>query len=180
MSKSGNTLLSEIPTLDEPLAMLAACHGRVRAFCNTLLRLADYLPEHGADQQAQQAARNILRYFDVAAPKHHADEEQDLFPALMYALADRDDPDAAALRTTIASLLAEHVELHGLWLQLRTPLIQIATGKSAVLPMATTFASRYQAHADQEEAEVFQAAELLLDAEMIEQISGAMTTRRRD
>lgn len=35
------------------------------------------------DVQAQAAAAQILRYFNVAAPLHHQDEDEDLFPALL-------------------------------------------------------------------------------------------------
>ncbi|WP_204313425.1 hemerythrin domain-containing protein, partial [Klebsiella michiganensis] len=75
--------------------------------CATLAKLSAHLPSHGADEQARQAARNIMRYFDVAGPHHHADEEEDLFPLLMV--------EGQRLRSpvveVIASLLDEHRSL---------------------------------------------------------------------
>ena len=51
--------------------------------CWTLLfRLRDHLRAHGADEQARQAARDVMRYFDQAAPQHHQDEELHVFPAV--------------------------------------------------------------------------------------------------
>ena len=47
-----------------PLEMLAACHGRVEAQCATLRRLVAHLAAHGADEQARDAARAVMRYFD--------------------------------------------------------------------------------------------------------------------
>ena len=47
-----------------PLEMLAACHGRVQHQCATLQRLLPHLQRHGADRDAQDAARAIMRYFD--------------------------------------------------------------------------------------------------------------------
>ena len=72
---------------EAPLEMLAACHGRVHKQCETLGRLAAHLPTHGSDTAAQQAATAVMRYFDTAARDHHADEEEDLFPALLDAMA---------------------------------------------------------------------------------------------
>ena len=69
------------PTFDDPLEMLHACHGRILGQCDTLKKLTAYLPVHGCDQQARQAAQNILRFFDSAGHFHHQDEEENLFPA---------------------------------------------------------------------------------------------------
>ena len=84
------------PSFDDPLGMLRACHGRIERQLVTLDRLERHLPEHGADADAQAAAAAILRYFDNAAPNHHADEEASVFPRLLARA-----PDA---RELIASL----------------------------------------------------------------------------
>ena len=63
---------------EDPLAMLSACHERVERQCRTLTRLLPHLAQHGADAQAREAGQAVLRYFDEAAPNHHADEEDDL------------------------------------------------------------------------------------------------------
>ncbi|MBM3387317.1 MAG: hemerythrin domain-containing protein, partial [Betaproteobacteria bacterium] len=90
---------------EAPLHMLAACHTRVEKQCHTLERLQAHLPEHGSDAQAQEAAGAVLRYFDSAARHHHEDEEQDLFPALLEAMA---GSDAVCIRELTSALLAEH------------------------------------------------------------------------
>jgi len=48
-----------------------------------LERLARRLDKCSPDADAVQAARDITRYFDVAGPAHHEDEEWHLFPALI-------------------------------------------------------------------------------------------------
>ena len=88
---------------EAPLEMLAACHGRVHKQCETLGRLAAHLPTHGSDTAAQQAATAVMRYFDTAARDHHADEEEDLFPALLEAMA---GSDAVCLRALTDGLVA--------------------------------------------------------------------------
>ena len=77
------------PSFDDPLGMMAACHRRIERQLATLSRLQRHLPENGCDADARAAARGILRYFDAAAPNHHADEEESLFPRLEQALAVR-------------------------------------------------------------------------------------------
>ena len=53
-------------------------------------RLPAWVAEHGVDADAVAGARRVARYFDSAAPLHHADEELDLFPLLAS------DPPAAS------------------------------------------------------------------------------------
>ena len=59
------------PSFNTPLEMLAECHRRVEAQCATLKRLVPHLAEKGPDQASREAAAAIMRYFDLAAPKHH-------------------------------------------------------------------------------------------------------------
>jgi pyridoxamine 5'-phosphate oxidase len=40
------------------------------------------MPKLGADIDAQQTAKSVLQYFNIAAHQHHKDEEHDLLPML--------------------------------------------------------------------------------------------------
>lgn len=174
-----DSLLPAIPSIsDEPLEMLEACHGRVRAFTETLRKLVPHLEKHGADAEAAQAATNILRYFDLAAPKHHQDEEVDLFPMLLAAA-----PDDAELAAAIAGLRAEHLQMADLWLQVRELLMMVGEGRMADLArnnLAERFADCYQRHAAAEEAGVFAAAQRLLSPAQLAQLGLSMAARRQD
>ena len=64
----------------EPIEMLYACHGKVRRFCNQVAMLSDYIAENGCNQVVLQTIRQIAQYFNVAAPLHHEDEEENFFP----------------------------------------------------------------------------------------------------
>ena len=101
---------------EQPFEMLEACHERVERMLGLIERLAGHLSEAGADASARQAARDVMRYFDRAAPNHHEDEERHVFPALRAlgqgALADR--------------LHADHEAMAGLWAALRTALAALA------------------------------------------------------
>src|SRR4051794_27833306 len=98
------------PDFDHPLELLAACHERIADRIDTLERLIAHLPEHGCDEQAQQAAANVIRYFDSAGEHHHEDEERDLFPAIERASGENRD----AL-TLIARLREDHTKMRALW-----------------------------------------------------------------
>jgi len=160
-----------------PLEMLSACHGRVERQCQTLQRLAEHLLSHGCDVQAQQAAQAVLRYFDTAAQDHHADEEQDLFPALLESVA---ASDPICLRDLVQTLLAEHGRIAQLWQALRQPLGALALGRHEPLTaeQVETFVSAYRAHIEREENELLPLAARLLDDAALERIGRAMRLRR--
>jgi len=174
--KSDNLLVKPAPSFDEPIEMLKACHERITAQCATLGKLAAHLPAHGADEQARQAARNIMRYFDIAGPHHHADEEQDLFPVLIEASARLGSP----VGERIASLLDEHRVLDASWAQLRTVLADIAEGRTRLLEPAQVadFVGAYRSHIAVEEREIFPFAETCLDRQQLATLSAAMVARR--
>lgn len=91
---------------EAPLELLSACHRRAKSQCATLRRLVAHLLAHGVDEEARTAAANVLRYFDISARHHHADEEEDVFPALIESMA---GSDAVCLREMIEGLKADTV-----------------------------------------------------------------------
>ncbi|MGC4059915.1 MAG: hemerythrin domain-containing protein [Aquabacterium sp.] len=144
---------------------------KIRRFADLTLRLNAHLAAHGPDQQAQDAAQSILRYFDIAAPLHHEDEEADLFPALRQL-----DPVHAG--SAIDQLAAEHAELHALWHSVRGWLQCTAQGQACATPdTVDAFAQRHLAHAQAEEDKVYPAA-AMLDAATLRRLSDAMVRRR--
>jgi hemerythrin-like domain-containing protein len=162
---------------EAPLEMLAACHVRIERQCSTLKRLAEYLPDHGSDTQARQAARSVMRYFDTSAIQHHADEEEDLFPALIESMA---GSDAVCIRAMVSGLSADHRELESRWRILRDTLIRIESGESAALSGedVDAFTSLYQQHIQREEDELLPMAGRLLGDADIQRIGQAMRRRR--
>lgn len=169
-----NLFAEPAASFDEPIALLSACHDRVRHYAGLALKLAQYLPEHGADQQAREAASSILRYFDVAAPLHHQDEEEDLFPLL----AERGDDMLKAL--VGITMFEQHVELAALWQQVRACLLAIAAGESSDFPLAlaTEFSQRYPAHALIEDEQIYPFAAQLLSEEELAELGRHMAARR--
>ena len=168
-----------LPGMDSPIEMLAACHQKVRHFARLSSQLAVYLDNKGADAMAQETARNILRYFDIAGPLHHQDEEQDLFPALRAAArASGDAPAARALCGAIDEVQAEHVVLDGLWADVRNWLERVELGYPDQAPEGVEiFAVQYPMHAGREEAEIYVHASLLTESQLA-RIGRRMSERR--
>lgn len=163
---------ADAATFDDPLAMLVACHGRIRKQLATLARLQSHLPEHGHDADARAAARAIMRYFDSAAVHHHEDEEASLLPRLLARV-----PETRALASR---LVAEHRALAESWRRLRPLLSGIASGQRAVLPPKLVFevTEAYEAHIAIEEAELIPLAQDVLSPDEIAAIGREMAGRR--
>lgn len=160
-----------------PLEMLSACHHRVERQCATLRRLVLHLAGHGADEDARTAAAAVMRYFDTSAKDHHADEETDLFPALVESMA---GSDAVCIRDLIASLTLDHRALESHWQRLRAVLGQVAAGVSPPLASADVepFISLYERHIAREEGELLTMAARLLGDEALDRVGRAMRERR--
>ncbi|MFO1225974.1 hemerythrin domain-containing protein [Roseateles sp.] len=155
---------------EAPFEMLAACHGRVRRTLDTLLRLQAHARAHGADEQARQAAADVARYFDVAAPAHHQDEELHIVPRLR-----------AAGRGDLADqLLSDHATLSAEWQALRVQLQALAAGQAFRLERdaCLRFARLYEAHAALEDEVIFPLASLGLTPTEILSMGEEMSTRR--
>ena len=162
---------------EAPLEMLSACHGRVEKQCQTLLRLLPHLAAKGADQAARVAARNVMRYFDTSAQHHHADEEEDLFPALLRSAP---PADRAQLSELIDLLLVEHQELGGAWARLRVQLEAVAQGDAGALDGAAVglLVARYREHIVREEAQLLPFAARVLNLAQLDKVGQAMRLRR--
>ena len=159
---------------EAPFEMLAACHERVERSLTLLERLGEHLQRNGADTQARDAARDVMRYFDLAAPHHHEDEERHVLPALRASgqgdLADR--------------IAADHRAMSAAWVLVREDLAAVVQGHaSAVIgdvPRARwrDFAALYRAHAALEDASAFPAAAARLDAAAQRAMGDEMARRR--
>lgn len=163
---------------EQPFEMLEACHERVQRSLALLQRLVDHVDRNGHDADSRSAARDVLRYFDIAGPHHHEDEERHLFPRL------RDHPDAR-VREAVATLAQDHARLHALWQRLRAVLL---TWRDAEAPppisaaeraLVNDFVTAYERHIPLEESVVYPAARPLFDERALQTIGAEMAARRR-
>ncbi|MFN3438726.1 MAG: hemerythrin domain-containing protein [Acidovorax sp.] len=173
---------------DDPFAMLQACHERVQRTLALLARLRAHVLQHGADNNARQAARDVLRYFDIAAPLHHQDEELHVFPLLMAGAS-------AEVQALVQRLRTDHAHMTADWAAARAPLQALvdwvpdgdvgdggglnptvfSPDDSAALDR---FAIRYADHMQAEEGVAYPAALQLLPPESLSAMGREMAARR--
>jgi hemerythrin-like domain-containing protein len=165
-----------VATIEQPFEMMQACHQRLHRMLALLDKLRAHLPVHGADDQARQAARDIMKYFDQAAPQHHLDEEVHVFPPLLA----RGD---AATAEVVCRLQQDHLQMESGWARARAVLDAIAQGQlQALAPSQAAdvdaFAALYQSHIEAEEGVAYPAAQALLDEATVRAMGQEMAARR--
>jgi len=165
---------------DQPLQMWLDCHQRIARMNALLQRLVDHLKHHPIGKDAKVTAASIRRYFDEAAPRHHDDEEIDLFPRLLDKLRAQADPAAEAVAAAIAALLADHREMHDLYQTLRAQLLRLEAGDDPHFDdvQIMLFVSKYRAHIEIEDGVLAPALKRMLRARDLKAIGRAMAARR--
>lgn len=165
--------------LDSPIELLEACHEKVRRFAKLAQRIALHIEKSEIDSQAQEAAESVLRYFTIAAPLHHRDEEEDLFPALKnLSLETLGEKPIKDLHATIQELESEHITLGMLWSEIEHWLKDIIEKKPQPAPTCLDeFAAKYINHANREEKDIYPYA-LRLTQETLHTMGVNMAQRR--
>ncbi|MDP2987535.1 hemerythrin domain-containing protein [Hydrogenophaga sp.] len=164
---------------EAPFEMLGACHERVERMLGLLAKLQQHVLLRGWDESVASAARDVMRYFDQAAPLHHEDEERHVFPPL---LAGED----AALRLIVQSLQQDHRDMEVAWAAAREVLASVAQapapGWAHFSPLETAtltdFTRLYNRHLREEDGLVYPAARAGLSPEALEAMSADMMRRR--
>ena len=162
---------------DDPVEIWLACHERVLRFCSLMHRLNDHVGTEGANADARVTANSIRRYFNEAAPRHHEDEEVDLFPRLRARL--RSD-ELATLAPTLASIEEDHATTAELWKAMDERLARIEAGERALLDPALVdrWTALYQHHIQAEEQVILPALRRALTAADWKAAGHAMAARR--
>lgn len=165
------------PGWDDPVGLMTACHRRIEGFLQTLCFAAQNWGGRMLSPQEREALQRSLRYFREAAPKHTADEEEDLFPLLVES--------APEVAVPVGRLEADHrraSELHDDVEALGQEWIRRGTLREAELTAfrkATgELESLYAEHIRVEESEVFPRAGHALREEQLEAMGRRMAARR--
>lgn len=163
---------------EQPFEMLDACHERVERMLRLLGKLREHAKTHGADAQARDAARDVMRYFDQAGPHHHEDEERHVFPPL---LAQRDP----AVLAVVIRLKQDHREMVVMWAQVRAALSALVEtgdgwpGFSAEDQQRfDAYDALYRRHLLEENSVVYPAARSVIRGEALLAMSADMMGRR--
>jgi hypothetical protein len=145
--------------IDTPLDGFSRCHLGIL----TKLAAAAELPQLiAAADKARHVAADMLSLFESSVLEHHADEEKDLFPAVLGSATpgeEREQVERMAQRLT-----AEHRAIEALWERLKPAVKAMAHGRPGELDAeAMEDLSRlYLAHARFEEQNFLPLAQQIL------------------
>ena len=164
-----------------PIGLLSDCHRRIERFLQALQSVASQAAGGPLGGAQRTALENALKYFREAAPKHTADEEDDLFPQLRKLAS----PRAAAVLAEVDHLEADHKTADA-WHRQVDQLCQRWLRENA-LPkqeladlnhLLVSLSDLYRAHIAVEEERVFPAARAELSAAELQSIGRSMASRR--
>jgi hemerythrin-like domain-containing protein len=147
------------PEMERPLDTFSRCHtgivGHLTAL-NDLPVLAE------AAERARAVAASNLALFREAVLEHHADEEKELFPAVVRSA--RPGEEATAVAALVHELTRQHRAIEALWKQLEPAVRDVARGARANLDAAAIheLVASYLEHAAFEEMEFLPLAQEIL------------------
>ncbi|UCE30577.1 MAG: hemerythrin domain-containing protein [Burkholderiales bacterium] len=144
---------------DEPIEDFSRSHAGILAHLEALDRLPGLI-EPAA--QARQIAETALRFFDEAVLEHHADEERELFPAVLRSA--KPGAEAQRVRQITERLIDEHRRIEKAYRELEPELRRIAKGRDTTLDAGLLHAlvMRYGEHARYEEQELLPLSQEIL------------------
>lgn len=166
---------------DAPLGLLSDCHRRIERFLSVIATIARVRAGGVLPEPDRQALEGALRYFDTAAPRHSADEEESLFPRLR----DRGDADSRSALDALARLEADHrvaerhhQAVHALGTRWLSDGTLPADDAAALGEHMAALERLYSQHIAVEDRELFPAAGRLLSADELRAIGREMAARR--
>lgn len=143
----------------EPLTGFSRCHlgilSRLQAF--------EELPGlQAAAAQARTIANDTLALFHHAVAAHHADEERELFPAVLRSA--RGGQEAEEVQAMTQRLIVEHRQIEAMWKKLEPAVKAVARSQSVDLDLDAVeeLVHAYSMHALFEEEHFLPLAETIL------------------
>lgn len=154
-----NTNATAARVNDSPLNTFANCHAGI---LRHLADLGDLPMLLAPAQRARRIAEEALGFFRAAVFEHHAEEEAELFPAVLKSAAAGEERERVQAITE--RLSREHRAVEALWKALEPGLKQVAKGHDSQLETADLerLVQQYTAHAAFEEAEFLPLAQQIL------------------
>ena len=163
---------------DEPFEMLIACHERVQRMLDLLDRARIHALTKGCDANLNSAFTDVMRYFDLAAPQHHLDEELHVFPIV---LAKGNQSQKEIVRV----LIQDHETMAHLWQNVRSILSKvIQTPRDLPVfshrdnALIDDFRNAYAKHISNEELSIYPASTEYMTQNDFASMSEEMKVRR--
>ncbi|MBL8359204.1 MAG: hemerythrin domain-containing protein [Rubrivivax sp.] len=144
---------------DAPIQAFSNCHEGITAQLHELARLPALV---ASAKQARAIAQALLAFFRDVVMEHHAEEERELFPAVLASAAAGEEHDRIA--AIVTRLTAEHRRVEAAWQALEPAIKRAARGEDAALDGADVAAlvADYRGHAGYEEAQFLPLAQQIL------------------
>ena len=163
---------------DEPFEMLIVCHERVQRMLDLLDRARIHALTKGCDANLNSAFTDVMRYFDLAAPQHHLDEELHVFP-IVLAKGNQSQKELVAL------LIQDHETMAHLWQSVRSILSEVLQTPRD-LPVFShrdnalidDFRNAYAKHISNEELSIYPASTEYMTQNDFASMSEEMKVRR--
>lgn len=163
---------------EAPLELLVSCHDKILLFSSALDKLSQALKEDGWNSQHKASAEQIRRYFNIAGPEHHLDEEKHLFPAIIALDPEFKQPQSLEIVQLINRLIKEHVETDVLWESLDTMLAEQSEDFDTLEELARQFALDMHEHARIENEIVFPFVKTHINDTELKKMGAEIAQRR--
>jgi hemerythrin-like domain-containing protein len=143
----------------EPLADFSQCHVGILSKLEAFKELPAL---QAAAAQARTVAAQTLALFEDAVCEHHADEERELFPAVLRSAMRGEESDFA--QAMVLRLTAEHRHIETLWKKIEPAVKAVAKSRAVDLDLAAveSLVRAYTAHARFEEEHFLPLAQTVL------------------
>jgi hemerythrin-like domain-containing protein len=136
------------PPTEAPLEQFSECHAGILKQLDSLAAVPGLLDPAA---RARRLAGEVLDFFRAAVHEHHAEEERELFPAVLASAQDEDE--RAYVRGIVERLTREHRQIEATWQRIEPGLKDVARGRDTELdPLSVaSLVATYRAHAAYEE-----------------------------
>ncbi|HXD40758.1 MAG TPA: hemerythrin domain-containing protein [Ramlibacter sp.] len=154
-----NPVEQRTPDHETPLNLFSQCHAGILSQLDALASLPALVE---AAAQARSVAASTLAMFQHGIFEHHAEEEAELFPAVLRSAhpgAERD-----RVQDIVARLTSEHRTLEALWKRVEPALNATVKGKYAEVDVdvVAELVHAYGMHARFEEEEFLPLSDIIL------------------
>lgn len=156
---NATSALESSPAPSVPLDPFTRCHASILTRLEESVELPQLLAQAN---RARQLAAGTLALFEGLVLSHHADEEAELFPAVLRSAAQGEESEWA--EDMARQLTQEHRDIESLWRRIKPALREAAHGRAADLDPAEMerLILAYNAHAMFEEQEYLARAQQIL------------------
>jgi hypothetical protein len=142
-----------------PISAFSQCHAGILSGLRSMAGLPELV---AAAERARRVAADTLSMFDGSVLEHHADEEGELFPAVLKSASAGEEH--GRVQAMVEQLVSEHRAIEALWKKIRPSLKAVAAGKPAEMGAGDMagLTRAYALHAAFEESQFLPLAQEIL------------------